>query len=161
MTHPNNTKAIFGIIEFLLQIDGRFLHNRYDIALRKKLKTVFLCSISVLLLIIGALSFGIYELELAKQHEKARAEFEQSVFPYSIVSSYCRNFLFDLASIAVGNHEATCSYELPRNAYQNDIDQAKKIAVTLKPAEKCVVIIAMPLNYAELSNQINKKTERI
>lgn len=157
-THASNETALFRIIEFLIKVDGHVLNNRY---VQQQKKRVFRISAAITLA-LSALSLTLFHdlktEEARRISEQYRAEFEKEVFPYSLVYSYCQNFLFHLPSITIGRTHAVCLTP-PNKAAQGTPASNTPPAepCVLKPAEKCVVIIAMPEHYSELSNQEDDK----
>ena len=169
--HAANEAALFKIVEFLIKVDAHLLNNRYTIARRKRMLIISTVLISLLSLLAALLMYGIDQSlkamhesqqrakaeKLAADEAKGRAIFEKEVFPYSLVYSYCKNFLFKLPSITQGKVKAVCMPPLSHEASQEERQAALKDAYLLNPAEHCVLILAMPENYDELSNQEGKK----
>lgn len=173
--HAANETALFKIVEFLLKVDAHLLNNRYTIARRKRMFNISAALITGLSLISALLMYGIDQSmqaaresqqrakaeKIAADEAKERAMFEKEVFPYSLVysycESYCKYFLFKLSSISQGKVKAVCMPPLSHDASQEERNAALKDAYLLNPAEHCVLILAMPKNYDELSNQEGKK----
>lgn len=148
-------------LSFFIKVDAHLLNNRYAIERRKRITRISVAMVSSLLLLSATLTYGINQSYHAASQAQSRVKFEKEVFPYSLVYSYCENFLFKLKGISDGNTKAVCMTPSRNNANSEEIQKALQNAYLLAPAEKCVLILAMPQNYAELSNQEGNKKTRV
>lgn len=160
-THASNETAIFRIIEFLIKVDGHILNNRYVQQQRKRLYRYTAVCVAVLLALSASLFYGYEKEKNRRISEQYRVEFEKEVFPYSLVYSYCKNFLFRLPSITVGATQAVCIDPKGKDDASAESGSESSRACVLKPAEKCIIIIAMPEHYGELSNSEDVKKVRV
>lgn len=121
-----NVYCFYQIAAYLLGIDFSYIYNRYETyAINKKKKNHLRIGT-----LVGALLIIILCLILLLRKEQELTRFEKSIFPRSVVTGYCNNFLTPVISYMKGRNQDFKIYVLMPTNQQEIKNHQKRIGDT-------------------------------